>query len=79
MNNTFYFISKFKPIVMKYLKTIPLIIIGVIALYFVIDRAIPYLTNFNIKQFGNYYWPNKWWLVGHLSGGITAIHRAISI
>ena len=58
---------------MKYLKTIPLIIIGVIALYFVIDRAIPYLTNFNIKQFGNYYWPNKWWLVGHLSGGITAI------
>lgn len=57
---------------MKYLKTIFLIIISVIALYYVIDRAFPY-ANFSIEQFGDYYWPNRWWLVGHLLGGITAL------
>lgn len=57
---------------MKYLKTILLIIISIIALYYVIDRAFPY-ANFNIEQFGDYYWPNRWWLVGHLLGGMTAL------
>ena len=58
---------------MKYIKTISLIAIGVIALYFIIDRALPYLTNFSFEQFNNYYWPNRWWLVGHLLGGMTAL------
>jgi len=58
---------------MKYIKTILLALIGLIALYFVKDRAVPYFTNFGLEQFGDYYWPNRWWLVGHLSGGITAI------
>jgi len=57
---------------MKYFKTIILVCIGIIALYFVIDRVIPY-SNFSIEQYGNYYWPNKWWLVGHLLGGMTAL------
>ena len=57
---------------MKYIKTFVLVIIGFIALYYVIDRALPY-ANFSIEQFGDYYWPNKWWLVGHLLGGITAL------
>ena len=58
---------------MKYLKTISLIAIGFFALYFVIDRALPYFTKFGFEQFSDYYWPNKWWLVGHLMGGMTAI------
>lgn len=58
---------------MKNLKTIILVIIGLIALYFVVDRALPYLIHFGHEQFGDYYWPNRWWLVGHLTGGITAI------
>lgn len=57
---------------MKYFKTIILVCIGIIALYFVIDRVIPY-SNFSIEQYGNYYWPNKWWLAGHLLGGMTAL------
>ena len=56
---------------MKYFKTIILIIIGLIALYYVIDRVIPY-SNFNPEQFQD-YWPEKWWLIGHLLGGMTAI------
>jgi len=58
---------------MKHTKTIALIIIGLIALYYVIDRATPYLYNFGHEQFSDYYWPNRWWLIGHLSGGMTAI------
>jgi uncharacterized membrane protein len=58
---------------MKHLKTILIIIIGLIALYFVVDRALPYFYNFSFEQFQDYYWPNKWWLVGHLLGGITAL------
>jgi len=56
---------------MKHSKTIALVMIGLIALYFVIDRVFPY-TNFNIEQYRD-YWPEKWWLVGHLVGGMTAI------
>jgi len=56
---------------MKHSKTIALVMIGLIALYFVIDRVFPY-TNFNIEQYRD-YWPEKWWLVGHLLGGMTAI------
>jgi len=48
-------------------------ILFLIATYFVIDRAFPYFFNFNIEQFQDYYWPNKWWLVGHLAGGLTAL------
>lgn len=58
---------------MKYLKPIFLVIITLTAIYFVVDRALPYLYNFNFEQFGDYYWPNKWWLVGHLLGGMTAL------
>jgi uncharacterized membrane protein len=58
---------------MKHLKTILITIIGLIALYFVVDRALPYFYNFSFEQFQDYYWPNKWWLVGHLLGGITAL------
>ena len=58
---------------MNHLKTIALFIIGIIALYFVIDRALPYFIHFGFEQFSNYYWPNRWWLVGHLLGGITAL------
>ena len=58
---------------MKYLKTIILAIIGLIALYFVVDRALPYIIHFGHEQFSDYYWPNRWWLIGHLSGGMTAI------
>jgi len=58
---------------MKYIKTIFLALIGLSALYFVIDRALPYIYNFGFEQFSKYYWPNRWWLVGHLSGGMTAI------
>jgi len=58
---------------MKHIKTISLIAIGFIALYFVLDRALPYLTNFSFEQFSNYYWPNRWWLVGHLLGGMAAL------
>lgn len=58
---------------MKHLKTILIIIIGLIALYFVVDRALPYFYNFSFEQFQDYYWPNRWWLIGHLLGGITAL------
>ena len=58
---------------MKNIKTIFIVIIGLIALYFVFDRALPYLTNFSFEQFTDYYWPNKWWLTGHLLSGIIAI------
>ena len=58
---------------MKYLKTILLVILGLIALYFVVDRALPYIIHFGHDQFSDYYWPNRWWLVGHLAGGMTAI------
>ncbi|MGB3608094.1 MAG: DUF2306 domain-containing protein [Psychroserpens sp.] len=44
-----------------------------VALYFVIDRALPYFFNFNIEQYQDYYWPNKWWLVGHLLGDALAL------
>jgi uncharacterized membrane protein len=56
---------------MKHIKTIALIIISIIALYYVIDRVLPY-TSFNIEQYRD-YWPEKWWLVGHLIGGMTAL------
>lgn len=58
---------------MKHLKTTVLAIVGLIALYFVIDRALPYVFKFNIEQYQDYYWPNKWWLVGHLLGGMAAL------
>ncbi len=58
---------------MKYIRTIFLCILGVIAIYYITDRAIPYFTEFGPEQFGNYYWPNKWWLIGHLLGGMTAL------
>jgi len=58
---------------MKYLKAILLAIISLSALYFVVDRALPYLTKFGFEQFSDYYWPNRWWLVGHLLGGMTSI------
>ena len=58
---------------MKNLKIIFIVIIGLFALYFVIDRALPYIYNYSHDQFGDYYWPNRWWLVGHLSGGMLAI------
>lgn len=48
-------------------------VLGLTAIYFVIDRALPYFFNFNIEQFEDYYWPNKWWLIGHLAGGILAL------
>lgn len=58
---------------MKQLKTLGLVIVGLIALYFVIDQALPYITNYGYEQFGDSYWANRWWLIGHLSGGIIAI------
>ena len=58
---------------MKYLKIIFLVLIVFSALYFVIDRALPYIYNFGHEQFSDYYWPNRWWLLGHLLGGMTAI------
>ena len=48
-------------------------ILFLIATYFVIDRAFPYFFNFNIEQYQDYYWSNKWWLVGHLLGGGVAL------
>ena len=48
-------------------------ILFLIATYFVIDRAFPYFFNFNIEQYQDYYWPSKWWLVGHLLGGGVAL------
>lgn len=56
---------------MKHTKTIALVIIGLIALYYVVQRVFPY-TSFNIEQYRG-YWPEKWWLVGHLLGGMTAL------
>ncbi|MDT8346867.1 MAG: DUF2306 domain-containing protein [Flavobacteriaceae bacterium] len=58
---------------MKNIKTILLIALVLIAVYFVIDRALPYFFNFNIEHYQDYYWPNKWWLVGHLLGGTLAL------
>lgn len=58
---------------MKTLKTISLVILVFIALYFVIDRVLPYFFNFNIEHYQDYYWSNKWWLVGHLLGGALAL------
>ncbi|PJB19626.1 MAG: hypothetical protein CO117_03930 [Flavobacteriaceae bacterium CG_4_9_14_3_um_filter_33_16] len=58
---------------MKHLNTILLAILVLIALYFVIDRVLPYFFKFNIEQYEDYYWPNKWWLVGHLLGGALAL------
>jgi uncharacterized membrane protein len=58
---------------MKYLKTILFVLIVFIALYFVIDRALPYIYNFGHEQFSDYYWPKKWWLTGHLLSGMLAI------
>lgn len=58
---------------MKTVKAIVLVVLVVVAVYFVIDRALPYLLKFNIEQYQDYYWPNKWWLVGHLLGGSLAL------
>ena len=58
---------------MKYIKTISLVILGCVALYFVIDRALPYIIDFSNEQYGDYYWSDRWWLLGHLLGGIAAL------
>ena len=58
---------------MKSIKTLTIILLVLVAIYFVIDRALPYMLNFNIEQYHDYYWPNKWWLVGHLFGGSLAL------
>lgn len=58
---------------MKTLKTLLLAALVLIAIYFVVDRAFPYILNFNIEQYQDYYWPNKWWLFGHLIGGAIAL------
>ncbi len=57
----------------KTLKPSILVVLGLIAVYFVVDRALPYFFNFNIEHYQDYYWPNKWWLVGHLLGGALAL------
>ena len=57
---------------MKNFKFIILLGLLLIAIYFVVDRVIPY-SNFSIDQYGNYYWANKWWLAGHLFGGMIAL------
>jgi len=57
---------------MKFKYTIFLIAISLIVLYFVIDRVIPY-ANMDIEQYGNYYWPQRWWLIGHILGAMIAI------
>lgn len=59
--------------VVKIFKLFLLPFLLLVALYFVINRALPYFFNFNIEQFQDYYWPNKWWLVGHLLGGALAL------
>jgi len=57
----------------KILKLFLLPFLLLVALYFVIDRALPYFFNFSIEQYQDYYWPNKWWLIGHLLGGALAL------
>jgi hypothetical protein len=39
--------------------------------YFLLTRAFPY---FNISEsiYGN-YWPIRWWVLGHVAGGVTAL------
>jgi len=58
---------------MKHAKTFALVIIGLIAIYFVIEYIIPYLTNFGLEQFGDRYWAKKWWLTGHFLAGMIAL------
>jgi uncharacterized membrane protein len=58
---------------MKYLKIVIPISLVFIAIYFVVDRVLPYFFNFNFEHYQDYYWPNKWWLVGHLLGGALAL------
>ncbi|MBZ9628375.1 DUF2306 domain-containing protein [Psychroflexus sp. CAK1W] len=58
---------------MRTLKTTSLGILVFIALYFVIDRVLPYFFKFNFEYYKDYYWSNKWWLVGHLLGGALAL------
>lgn len=58
---------------MRTLKTTSLSILVFIALYFVIDRVLPYFFKFNFEYYKDYYWSNKRWLVGHLLGGALAL------
>jgi uncharacterized membrane protein len=57
----------------KAIKAAFLGLLTLVALYFVINRAFPYFFNFNFEQYQDYYWSNKWWLVGHLLGGGLAL------
>lgn len=58
---------------MRTLKTTSLGILVFIALYFVIDRVLPYFFKFNFEYYKDYYWSNKRWLVGHSLGGALAL------
>jgi hypothetical protein len=48
-----------------------LILIAVLAVLFVVNRAMQYAT-FDPTHFGR-YWPVRWWLIPHIAGGALAV------
>jgi uncharacterized membrane protein len=49
-----------------------LVVASLVAARFIWHYAAPYLLRFNEKQF-DYYWPHRFRLVTHISGGILAL------
>jgi uncharacterized membrane protein YozB (DUF420 family) len=49
-----------------------LVLAGLVAARFIWHYAVPYFLRFNAKQF-DYYWPHRFRLVTHISGGIVAL------
>ena len=49
-----------------------LAIVGLAALVFIAGAALPYYLHFDSGQF-KLYWPKRWWLLVHISGGIVAL------
>jgi len=49
-----------------------LVVASLVAARFIWHYAVPYLSSFGAKQFGG-YWPHRFRLVAHITGGILAL------
>jgi len=60
-------------------RSLTLAILGtlaLIALWFIVTRALPY-SDFSTSTYGNYYWPRRWGLLPHVIGGVVALTTGV--
>jgi uncharacterized membrane protein len=50
--------------------------LALLALWFIGRSALPYFE-FSQAHYGPYFWPRRWWLVLHITGGVLALTAGV--